>query len=134
MEPAKQEALRARAIAGANPFLHSCYVQSHDNPELAEQYDWQDAEGLVVTEVEPDGPAAAAGMEVGDLITRTIKDRAIAPVKSLDDLKGLADSDEIAVYVEDVNKRLPGQFMSLRKAEDQPQADDNQDDGQDEDQ
>lgn len=85
-------------------------------PELAEAHSWnEDAQGVVVTEVDPDGPASAAGMEVGDLITRTIHDKAISNVTSVDDLKALTASDEIAVYVEDVNKRLPGQFMALKK-------------------
>ena len=38
LEPADREELRARAIAGANPFLHGRYEQSRDNPGLAEQY------------------------------------------------------------------------------------------------
>src|SRR5690606_15403264 len=50
-------------------------------PALAEQFQWSEvAAGVVVTEVDPEGPAAAAGMEVGDLITRTIRDRAITSV------------------------------------------------------
>ena len=38
LEPVNKEALRSRAIAGANPFLHGRYEQSRDNPGLAEQY------------------------------------------------------------------------------------------------
>ncbi len=101
-------------------------------PELAEKHEWsEDAQGLVVTKVDPDGPAAASGMEVGDLVTRVIKDKSIAPVKSLADVKNLASgSEEIAVYVEDVNKRLPGQFMTLKKDESPKKSDDSESDSE----
>ena len=70
--------------------------------------------GLVVTEVDPDGPAAANGMEVGDRITRVIRNEKITEVKTLKDLESAAKgADEIAVFVEDVRKQLPGQFMTL---------------------
>lgn len=113
-EPEPEPAIDQTEIEGFG------FAVSELTPELAEQHNWnEDAQGVVVTHVDPDGPAAGAGMEVGDLITRTIHDKAISNVSSVDDLKGLSDAEEIAVYVEDVNKRLPGQFMTLKKLTDE---------------
>lgn len=87
--------------------------------ELIEKYGWKDVpHGVVVTEVAKDGPAQSQGMEVGDLITRVIKDRKISEVDSAGDLVKVAGAtDTISVYVEDVRGRLPGQFMTIEKAE-----------------
>ncbi len=85
--------------------------------ELAEKYDWDaDDEGLVVTAVKEGSPAEASGIQEGDRITKIIKDQQITPIKSLSDFQGVAEkADEVAIYVEDVNKKLPGQFMTLTK-------------------
>jgi serine protease Do len=85
-------------------------------PALREQFGYQDKEGVIVAGVDQNGPAAAAGMEEGDLITKVIRDKKPQPVTSVDDLQEAAkDSDEMAIYVEDVNKVLPGQFMTLTR-------------------
>ncbi len=88
------------------------------SPELAEKYEWDaEAEGVVVTNVDPDGPAGQNGMEVGDRITRIIRDEKITPVKNVKDIEVASKgADVIAVYVEDVRKELPGQFMTLNAA------------------
>jgi serine protease Do len=95
------------------------------NAELAEKYGWDNSDpGLVITKVDPDGPAAMEGMEEGDRITQVIRDRKITPVRSLEDLQGtVKDSKEIAVFVEDVRKQAPGRFMTLSTPEgDQPRS------------
>lgn len=89
-------------------------------PELKRQYGYQGQfgfeDGLIVTTVTPDSPAAQAGIEQGDLITRYVKDRAIHDATSVDDFnKALSSQDEIAIWLEDVNHRLPGEFKTLAK-------------------
>jgi serine protease Do len=86
---------------------------------LSKKYGWQDQKsGLVVTAVAPKSPAEAAGIEVGDLITRFVRDREIRPADDAEAYARLAEgSDEIAVYVEDVRHKLPGEFKTLHKAE-----------------
>jgi serine protease Do len=39
-------------------------------PDVARQFDLEDSHGLVVTEVEPGGPAEDAGLRPGDVLTR----------------------------------------------------------------
>lgn len=88
------------------------------NDELADKYGWSGKTGVVIASVKPESPAAAAGLEVGDLITKVVKDEAIVPVKSVEDFESVVkDSKEIAVYVEDVNHRLPGDFKVLARPE-----------------
>jgi serine protease Do len=89
------------------------------NEELAKKYKWApDLDGVVVTGLVEGGPAMQTGIEVGDLLTRVIRDKKIQPLKSADDLKSAAaKTDELAVYVEDVNKVLPGEFKALKRAE-----------------
>jgi serine protease Do len=88
------------------------------NDELAERYGWAGKKGVMISSVKPESPAAAAGLEVGDLITKVIKDETIASVESVEDFEAVVkDSKEIAVYVEDVNHRLPGDFKVLAKPE-----------------
>jgi serine protease Do len=85
--------------------------------ELREKYGWEEGrDGVVVASVEEDGPAQVQGMEVGDLITRVIKDRKITPVASIKDVQDAASSaGALSVYVEDVRKQAPGQFMTIEK-------------------
>jgi serine protease Do len=85
--------------------------------ELAEKYGYAaDLSGLVVTRVAPDSPAAESGIEVGDLITRYVQERQIRPAGSVEEFQKLVDSsDEISVYLEDVNHRLPGEFKTLTR-------------------
>lgn len=87
------------------------------DPALAKRFGWSaDQGGLVVTKVKPDSPAEAAGIEVGDLITKLVKNKAIVANPSVAEFQGLTDVvDELAVYVEDVRKRLPGEFKTLTR-------------------
>jgi serine protease Do len=54
-------------------------------PDVARQLDLKDPSGVVVTRVEPSGPAAEAGLQRGDVIVEV--DR--KPVKSVDDFEKL---------------------------------------------
>ena len=55
----KKDEVQGTAIEGFG------FAVSPLTDELAEEHGWQDIKGVVVTEVDPDGPAAASGMEVG---------------------------------------------------------------------
>ena len=69
-------------------------------PYLAQRLGYSDAHGMVVTRVDPGGPAAGAGLQVGDRITRV---NAI-DVKSVDDAQkaifGAAVGDPLEVTFE----------------------------------
>jgi serine protease Do len=86
-------------------------------PELSKKYKYDEgAQGLVVVEVKEGSPAHEAGLEAGDRITKIIKDQKPAVVKGVQEFEDYANKhDEIAVFVEDVNKKLPGEFKSLSK-------------------
>jgi hypothetical protein len=58
LEPANREELRARAIAGANPFLHGRYVQSRDNPDLSDQYLQMILDAHIATLLDGEGRSA----------------------------------------------------------------------------
>lgn len=74
------------------------------NPSLADQFDLKNGRGALVTDVEPDGPAAKAGLKAGDVITKingkpvedpnslTLAVTATAPGTKLD-LEVLRDGD-----------------------------------------
>ncbi|GIW86614.1 MAG: hypothetical protein KatS3mg108_0938 [Isosphaeraceae bacterium] len=114
--PRPERAPRADSVeqTQANPFGFGVTPLT---PELAERYGYQQFDsGFVVTTVEPNSPAEDSGLERGDLITRYIKDRTIVPAGSLEDFEAyVAEADEIAIYVEDVNHRLPGEFKTLTR-------------------
>jgi len=79
------------------------------------QYDGKPT-GLVVTEVKEDSPAAEAGIEPGDRLTKIVADRKIVPLTDVDQFEAVAkQSDEVSVYVEDVRKKAPGDFFTLVK-------------------
>jgi serine protease Do len=88
-------------------------------PELAKKYEYEEgANGLVITAVKEDSSAANAGLEPGDRITKIIKDR---KPQTINDVKAFEDyakhSDEISIFVEDVNKKLPSEFKTLSRTE-----------------
>jgi serine protease Do len=75
-------------------------------PYLAEQLGWEDLGGMVVTRVEPGGPAARAGVRRGDRI-RTVNGR---PVNSVEDAQrsiyGASVGDELVVSLERGSRRF----------------------------
>jgi serine protease Do len=85
-------------------------------PELASQFGYpKGSEGLVVTSVKEDSPAAAAGLEAGDLITKVIQDKKIRPVEGLKEFENLASkSDELGLFVQSAD--TPGHFVTLSRA------------------
>jgi len=76
----------------------------------------KDATGLLVTAVASNGPAAAAGMEKGDLITDIVQGKKIVPVTKGEDLAAAAEGkDELVVYVRDVNHpEKDSQILTIR--------------------
>ncbi|CAN5773846.1 DegQ family serine endoprotease [soil metagenome] len=74
----------------------------------------EDAQGVIVRQVTPGSPAAEAGIEPGDLITRVVKDRKIVTINTLDQFEELVkDSDEMAVYIQSPDGSRSG-FVPLR--------------------
>jgi serine protease Do len=60
-------------------------------PELAERFGYQDVQGVIVSQVEPGGPAALAGMRPGQLVEEVNRQ----PVSSASDLQSaLKNSDD----------------------------------------
>ena len=66
-------------------------------PENAKFFDVNDASGAVVTQVEPDSPAAKAGLKIGDVITEL-------------DGKKVSDAGELQV---EVGQKQPGTTIKL---------------------
>jgi serine protease Do len=57
--------------------------------------------GLVVSSVKEGSPAAEAGIQEGDVITKLVRNRRIQAVTSVEDFQGLASqADELAVVVQ----------------------------------
>ncbi len=72
-------------------------------------------EGLMITGVKDGMPAANAGLEEGDLITKVIKDKKIEPAKSVEDLVSAANgAKDLAIFVKDVrNPEKEAQIVTL---------------------
>ncbi|MEK7330988.1 MAG: trypsin-like peptidase domain-containing protein [Candidatus Eisenbacteria bacterium] len=75
-------------------------------PELAQRLGFGDASGLVVTRVDPDGPAARAGVKVGDRVRKVNG----VVVNTVDDAQrgiyGASVGDRLALVVERRGKRF----------------------------
>ena len=72
-----------------------------------------DLKGLLVSSVKDGSPAAAAGIEEGDVITKIIRDHKPQAVTSVKDFQALAaKNDELAVFVQ---KGKIGGFVVLSK-------------------
>jgi len=109
-EPTKPKATEGQKVS------HFGLAVTPATPELAEKYGYSKGiEGLIVTRVEDESPAATAGLEEGDLIQSYIKEKKLEPAT---DLKAFQDyagkNDEIAVRVRDA-KGNPGEVRTLSK-------------------
>jgi serine protease Do len=70
--------------------------------------------GLVVSSVKEGSPAAEAGIQEGDIITKVVRNRRIQPVTGVEDFQSFASkADELALYVQ--SGKL-GRFVTLSKA------------------
>ncbi len=73
-----------------------------------------DVKGLVVASVKENSPAAEAGIQEGDVITKVVQNRKPQPLSSVQQFQDLAaKSDELAIYVQ---RGQSGRFVSLSKA------------------
>ncbi len=73
------------------------------------------SEEFIVTKVEPDGPAKAAGLETGDLILGFRTDKHLETATSVKDFQNYMNkNDEIAVSVRDATH--PPDLRTLTKA------------------
>jgi Do/DeqQ family serine protease len=80
-------------------------------PALAQQLGIRaDTEGIVVTEVDPSGPAAEAGIRTGDVIEEVNQ----KPVRSVVDLKNAIDESKNAPLLLLVNQRGTTVFVTVR--------------------
>ena len=88
-------------------------------PALAKRFGYgPQFNGLVVMQVAPGSPAQESGVEVGDLITKYVNKAKITPASSVEDFEELVkSSNELNVFIEDVNHRLPGEFKTLSKSQ-----------------
>lgn len=77
---------------GSNPSYEQFGLTFQNlTPELAERLDYQDRQGVIVSQVDPGSPAASAGMEPGQLVEEVNKQ----PVQSLKDLqKAIASAED----------------------------------------
>ncbi len=72
-----------------------------------------DTKGLLVHSIKEGGPAEAAGIEQGDVITKIIRNRKLQSLTSVKDFQDVASkSDELAIYVQ---KGKLGRFVTLKK-------------------
>jgi len=82
-------------------------------PELAKGLGHKSAEGLLISSVKEDSPAAAAGLKQGMVITQVVKDKAVKDVKGVKEFQELSkSSDTLMIYVETGEG---GQFVTLGK-------------------
>ena len=84
-------------------------------PELASSLGLKkDLQGLLISSVKEGGPAEAAGLTEGMVITKVIKDKKIGAIDSVKEFEALiAHADEVALYVE--SGKGPGRFVTLSK-------------------
>ncbi len=69
--------------------------------------------GLVVSSVKEGSPAAEAGIQEGDVITKVVRDRKIQSVTGVEDFQSYASkADELALYVQ---SGKVGRFVTLSK-------------------
>ena len=87
-------------------------------PALAGQFGLDKSlRGLLVTNVKDDGPAAAAGIKPGDVITQVVRDHKIGAITTLKDFESaLQKTDEVAVFVKSLQSG--GRFVTLSKKKD----------------
>lgn len=84
-------------------------------PELAQQFGHKKGvQGVLISSVKENSPAAAIGLEAGMVITQVVHDRKPVAVKSVKDLQSLiGKSDEIALKI--VTTKGASHFVTLTK-------------------
>jgi serine protease Do len=85
-------------------------------PELADQFGYRKGtKGLVITSVKEGSPAEAAGLEVGHLISKVIKDKKLQSIDRVQDLRDLANkANDLALFVQTPDGL--SRFVTLSKA------------------
>jgi len=85
---------------------------SNITPDVAQQLDLENTRGVVVTEVDPEGPASDAGIQAGDVITQANRQ----PVHNLGDYrKAIAGKKNELLLL--VTRQGQSFFVALRKPE-----------------
>jgi len=81
--------------------------------EMAKALGLQDAKGLIVSSVKEGGPAEAAGVQQGDVVTQIVRDHKPQSLTSVKELKDFAGkSDEMMIYIQSAKK---AGFVTLSK-------------------
>jgi serine protease Do len=102
----------AEADSNAGALLEKLGLQVQDLTEaIAKQLGYDEAKGVVVTSVDPNGPAAAAGMRPGILIDSVNREK-VESVKAFQDALGAADKTK-AVLLR-VREGSAYRFVALR--------------------
>jgi Do/DeqQ family serine protease len=78
-------------------------------PELAERLGVRGAKGVAVTEVDPSGPAADAGIQAGDVIEEVNR----RPVRSVDELRAALKTSDSRPSLVLVNRRGDALYLTL---------------------
>jgi len=115
--PAKRP--RVWVIGGPRTFLGVTTLDI--TPELRTFYGAPREEGVVVASVAPDSPAAAAGVKVGDVITRVDGHAVSSPWELADELGDRKKGDRVALDV--VRDRSPRKLEATLAQREQPEMD-----------
>ncbi|MDO8990303.1 MAG: DegQ family serine endoprotease [Sideroxyarcus sp.] len=101
--PAVPGRMEKNQLAGLGLNVHSL------NKELARQYDSIDDKGVLITDIAEGSPAAAAGLQPGDLIAEANR----KPVSSVKELQTILDksADQLLLLI----KRREGSFFAVLK-------------------
>jgi len=70
--------------------------------------------GVVVSSVKDGSPAAEAGLQEGDVITKVVRDHKFQPLTDVKEFQEVSSkADELALYVQ--SSKGPGRFVTLTK-------------------
>jgi len=85
-------------------------------PDLAKSMGLdKELQGVLVSTVKEGSPAAASGIQAGDVITKVVRDRKLVPLESVQQFQDLTGKvDEVAVFVQ--SSEGQGRFVTLSKA------------------
>lgn len=81
--------------------------------ELADGLGLKSTDGLLISSVKEDSPAAIKGLKPGMVITRVVKDKQVQKVKGVKEFRALSEaSDDLMLYVQTSEE---GRFVTLNK-------------------